>query len=85
MAPINQSYKITSYYILKNLQHIIELSDKSRLPKMTPCEISILLYGLEYLTDCLEPCCDCCPRYAELIDTFECNCLSYIDLENLVA
>ena len=81
MASDYQSSRI----IIKNLQHIIDLSDTSRLPKMTPCEISMLLYGLEYLTDCLEPCCDCCSRYAELTNTFECNCLDYIDLENMLA
>lgn len=33
---------------------------------VTPCLISMLLYGVEYLDEGLEPCCEYCVEYGEI-------------------
>ena len=57
MASNMQSRSIT-----KRLHQIL----KEHGDCVTPCLISILLYGVEYLDDVLEPCCEYCVEYSEI-------------------
>ena len=56
MASDMQSHSIT-----KRLHQILEEHGDC----VTPCLISMLLYGVEYLDDVLEPCCEYCIEYGE--------------------
>lgn len=47
------------------------------------CAQSMVLFGLDSLNDCLEPCCDYC-MFSELTNTFDEWCINFHMLFNYV-